>query len=67
MAMRFRHTNRKGFLIGFIDFFTAGLFLLLYMPLSGLQKEIDEILGYKTERHISRVCHTSIGRYRIKK
>ena len=49
--MRFRHTDRKGFLIGFIDFFTAGLFLLFYMPLSGLQKEIDEILGYRIERY----------------
>ena len=49
--MRFRHTNRKGFLIGFVDFFTAGLFLLLYMPLSGLQNELDEILGYRTERY----------------
>ena len=49
--MRFRHTDRKGFLIGLIDFFTAGLFLLFYMPLSGLQNEIDEILGYRTERY----------------
>lgn len=49
--MRFRQTNRKGFLIGFVDFFTAGLFLLLYMPLSGLQNELDEILGYRTERY----------------
>ena len=49
--MRFRQTNRKGFLIGFVDFFTAGLVLLLYMPLSGLQNELDEILGYRTERY----------------
>ena len=49
--MRFRQTNRKGFLIGFVDFFTAGLFLLLYKPLSGLQNELDEILGYRTERY----------------
>ncbi len=45
---RYKHTNRKGFWIGFIDFFTAGIFLLFYMPLSGLQKEIDGILGHKT-------------------
>ena len=47
--MRFRHTNRKGFLLGFIDFFTAGLFFLLYMPLGGLQKELEEILGHKVQ------------------
>lgn len=47
--MRFKHTMRKGFLLGFIDFFTAGLFFLLYMPLGGLQKELDDILGKKTE------------------
>ncbi len=45
--MRFRHTNRHGFLIGFIDFFTAGIFLLFYMPLSGLQDEIEEVLGHR--------------------
>ena len=48
--MRFQHTDRKGFWIGFIDFFTAGLFLLWYMP-RGLQDEIDEILGIKTEKY----------------
>ncbi len=47
--MRFRHTNRKGFLLGFIDFFTAGLFFLLYMPLGGLQKELEEILGHRVQ------------------
>ena len=45
--MRFTHTKRPGFLLGFIDFFTAGLFFLLYMPLGGLQKELEEILGHK--------------------
>lgn len=45
--MKFRHTNRPGFLLGFIDFFTAGLLFMVYMPL-GLQKEIDDILGHKT-------------------
>ena len=28
--MKYKHTNRNGFLLGFIDFFTAGLFFLLY-------------------------------------
>ena len=41
--MRFKHTNRPGFLLGFIDFFTAGMFFLLYMPFGGLQDE----LGHK--------------------
>ena len=45
--MTFKHTNRPGFLLGFIDFFTAGLFFLLYMPLGGLQRELEEILGHK--------------------
>ena len=44
--MRFKHTNRPGFLLGFIDFFTAGLFFLFYIPLS-LQDEIESILGHK--------------------
>ena len=43
--MRYRHTSRPGFLLGFVDFFTAGLFFLLYMPLGGLQEELEEILG----------------------
>ena len=50
-AMRFRHTNRPGLLLGLIDFFTAGVFFLLYMPLGGLQDEIDEVLGHKTQRY----------------
>ena len=48
--MRFPHTKRKGFLIGFIDFFTAGTFLLVWMPL-GLQDELDAILGHRTQRY----------------
>ena len=48
--MRFKHTRRKGFLIGFIDFFTAGTFLLVWMPL-GLQDELDPILGHRTQRY----------------
>ena len=44
--MRYKHTNRPGFLLGFIDFFTAGLFFLVYMRL-GLQEELESILGHK--------------------
>jgi hypothetical protein len=50
MAMRFHHTNRPGFWLGFIDFFTAGLFFLLYMPLGDLQDELDYILDCRTQR-----------------
>ncbi len=49
--VRFTHTNRAGFWIGCIDFFTAGFFLLFYMPLSGLQEEIDEVLGHPTQKY----------------
>ena len=49
--MRFPHTNRPGFLLGFIDFFTAGLFFLCYMPLGGLQDELDEILEHETMKY----------------
>lgn len=45
--MKYKHTKRPGFLLGFTDFFTAGLFFLFYMPLSGLQDELEEILGHK--------------------
>ena len=48
--MRFVHTHRHGFLIGFVDFFTAGIYLLVYMPM-GLQDELDEILGRRTQRY----------------
>lgn len=48
--MRFQHTDRQGFLLGFLDFFTAGLFFLVYMQL-GLQDELDEILGRRTQRY----------------
>ncbi len=48
--MRFEHTRRPGFLLGFIDFFTAGLFFLVYMQ-KGLQDELDYILGRKTEKY----------------
>ncbi|MBR4502551.1 MAG: hypothetical protein IKP22_11815 [Clostridia bacterium] len=49
--MRFTHTNRPGFLLGFVDFFTAGLFFLFYMPFGGLQEELDLILGRRTTRY----------------
>ena len=47
--MRYQHTNRQGLLLGCIDFCTAGLFFLLYMPLGGLQNELEEILGHKLQ------------------
>ena len=47
--MRFQYTNRKGFWLGFIDFFTAGLFFLFYMPFGGLQEELEEIFGHKIQ------------------
>lgn len=46
--MLFKHTNRPGFLLGFIDFFTAGLFFLVYMRL-GLQDELESILGHRVQ------------------
>ena len=49
--MRFQHTHRQGFWIGFVDFFTAGLFFLLYMPLGGLQDELDYIVERRTQRY----------------
>ena len=45
--MKYKRTDRQGFLFGLIDFCTAGIFFLLYMPLSGLQDELEEILGHK--------------------
>ena len=47
MGNDYRHTNRHGFLLGFFDFFTAGLFFLVYMPLGGLQEELESVLGHK--------------------
>ena len=46
-SVRFKHTDRPGFALGFADFFTAGLFFLIYMPFGGLQEELEEILGHK--------------------
>ena len=48
--MKYTHTNRKGFLIALIDFFTAGIFLLVYMP-RGLQDELDSVLGHRTQKY----------------
>lgn len=48
--MAFKHTHRPGFLLGLIDFFTAGLFFLVYMR-CGLQDELDRILGRRTQRY----------------
>ena len=45
----FHHTRRPGFLLGFVDFFTAGPFFLFYMPLGGRQDEIETILGHKVQ------------------
>ena len=44
--MKYEHTNRHGFWLGFVDFFTAGLFFLFYMH-HGLQDEIESVLGHK--------------------
>jgi len=48
--MRYRHTNRKGFLIGLLDFCTAGTFLLVWMRL-GLQDELEGVLGHRTQKY----------------
>ena len=44
--MKIPYNKWTGFGLGFIDFFTAGLFFLLYMPLGGLQKELEQRLGH---------------------
>ena len=49
--MTFKHTNRAGFWLGIVDFCTFGLFFLFYMPLNGLQDELDFILGRRTQRY----------------
>ena len=46
--MHFKHTHRPGFLLGVVDFCTAGLFFLLYMPLS-VSPEVDYLLNKKTQ------------------
>ena len=38
---------RPGFLLGLVDFCTAGLFFLLYMPFGGLQDELESVLGHR--------------------
>jgi len=44
--MKDRNGRRRGFWLGFIDFFTAGLFFLFLMP-RGMQDEIESVLGHK--------------------
>ena len=39
--MRFTHTHRKGFWLGFIDFFTAGLFFLFYASAHARQADVS--------------------------
>ena len=46
MKAKDKHTDRPGFLLGLIDFFTAGLFFLVYMRL-GLQDEIETVIGHQ--------------------
>ena len=46
--MYFKNTIRPGFLLGVIDFCTAGMFFLIYMPLS-LEKELSYILKKKIQ------------------
>ena len=46
MKAKDKYTDRPGFLLGLIDFFTAGLFFLVYMRL-GLQDEIETVLGHQ--------------------
>lgn len=38
-------------MLGLVDFLTAGLFFLFYMPFGGLQDELDYILGRRTQRY----------------
>lgn len=49
--MQFKHINRHGFWLGIVDFLTFGLFFLCYMPLGGLQEELDAIFGRRTQRY----------------
>ena len=44
--MKYTHTKRPGFLLGLIDFFTAGIFFLIAMP-AGMQAEIESVLGHR--------------------
>jgi len=41
--LRFKHTHRPGFWLGFIDFFTAGLFILLMGPAVATQRFFDTL------------------------
>ncbi len=44
--MKYEHTDRPGFLLGFIDLFTAGMLFMICMPL-GMQKELESVLGHR--------------------
>ena len=44
--VKYTHTGRPGFLLGCIDFVTAGLFFLIYMK-AGLQDELEAVLGHR--------------------
>ena len=46
MKAKDKYSDRPGFLLGLIDFFTAGLFFLVYMRL-GLQDELETVLGHQ--------------------
>ena len=47
--MEYRHKHSPGFLFGLIDFCTAGLFFLVYIPASGLHRELESILGHRIQ------------------
>ena len=49
--MKFKHTDRNGFWLGYLDFFLLGLFFVYYMPKDGLQDELDYILSRRTLRY----------------
>lgn len=44
-----KHEITCALLLMCIDFCTAGLFFLVYMPLGGLQDELEAILGHKIQ------------------
>lgn len=46
--MRFKNAKRLGLLLGAVDFCTAGLFFLFYIPLS-IQGEVEYILKKKVQ------------------
>ena len=52
--MKYHHTNRPGFLLGLIDFCTAGLFFLIYMPLLNMCFAIQYGHWYVITQHETR-------------